>query len=309
MELAIKTENLCKHYYTGFFTKKIRALDNLNLEVKVGEIFGFLGPNGAGKTTTIKILLGLTKPSSGKALVLEATPTSAKTRRRIGFLPEAPYFYDHLTAEEFLSFCTQLQGLKNQKIAIDSILTVVGLTTARKVQLRHFSRGMLQRIGIAQALLADPELVILDEPMGGLDPIGRKEIRDVIIGLKEQGKTIFFSTHILSDVEMLCSRVGILINGKLITVGVLNEILNESFENIEVTIKGLKPDAIAQFQRNAWKTYIAEDKVTFYVSQEEEAYFLLAKAQACGGKLVSFLPRRKTLEEHFIREVAKESKK
>lgn len=309
MEVVIKTENLWKYYYTGFFTKRIKALENLNLEIRAGEIFGFLGPNGAGKTTTLKILLGLSKPNRGRVWVFDQPPSYVKLRKRVGFLPEAPYFLDYLTGEEFLTFCAQLQGLKNNKIAVDSILKVVGLTKARKIQLRHFSRGMLQRIGIAQALIADPELVILDEPMGGLDPIGRKEIRDVIIGLKEQGKTIFFSTHILSDVEMLCSRVGILMNGKLRTVGVLNEILTESFENIELTIKGLTQDNITQLQRIAFKTFVAEDKVTFSVTNEEEAYFLLDKARAIGGKLVSFIPRRKTLEEHFIREVAKENLK
>lgn len=308
MELAIKTVNLCKNYHSGFLTKKVKALDNVNLEVRTGEIFGFLGPNGAGKTTTLKILMGLVKPTSGMAFIFDLPPTSVKTRARIGFLPEAPYFYDHLTAEEFLSFCASLQGLKNSKNVINSILQLVGLKRARKIQLRHFSRGMLQRIGIAQALIADPEIILLDEPMGGLDPIGRKEIRDCIIGLKEQGKTVFFSTHILSDVEMLCSRVGILINGKLITVGVLNEILQESFENIEVTIKGLAQNIIDQLKREVGKTFVAEDKVTFYVSNEEEAHYLLERARSAGGKLVSFIPRRKTLEDHFMREVAKETK-
>jgi ABC-2 type transport system ATP-binding protein len=306
--LAIKTVNLSKYYRSGFLTKKIKALDNVNLEVRTGEIFGFLGPNGAGKTTTIKILIGLVKPTTGSAFIFDEPPTSVKIKTRIGFLPETPYFYDHLTAEEFLTFCAQLQGLKNQKIAIDSILSLVGLKQAKKIPLRHFSRGMLQRIGIAQALIADPDIVLLDEPMGGLDPIGRKEIRDVIIGLKEQGKTVFFSTHILSDVEMLCSRVGILINGKLISVGVLNEILEESFEQFEVTIRDLNQNIIQQFSKMGFKTFIAEDKVTFYCPNEEEAYFLLEKVRGAGGKLVSFIPRRKTLEDHFIREVTKEAK-
>ena len=164
---------------------------------------------------------------------------------------------------------------------------------------------MLQRIGIAQALIADPELIILDEPMGGLDPIGRKEIRDVIINLKKQGKTIFFSTHILSDVELLCDQVGILLNGKLVTVGALNKILSESIETIEITIKGLNSDALARLKRNSIKTYLVEDKVVFSVPNEEEAQFLIEKAQSFNGKLVSLIPRRKTLEDHFIREVAK----
>ncbi len=306
MEVAIKTENLSKHYRTGFLTKRINALDNLNLVVETGQIFGFLGPNGAGKTTTIKILIGLIKPNQGQVLVLNRPPTDIRTKERVGFLPEAPYFYDHLTAEEFLNFCSAMHHkLKNNKEVVKTILKLVGLEKSKKVQLRHFSRGMLQRIGIAQALIADPELIILDEPMGGLDPIGRKEIRDVIINLKKQGKTIFFSTHILSDVELLCDQVGILLNGKLATVGTLNNILSESIETIEITIKGLNSDALARLKRNSIKTYLVEDKVVFSVPNEEEAQFLIEKAQSVNGKLVSLIPRRKTLEEHFIKEVAK----
>lgn len=308
MEVAVRTENLYKHYYTGFFAHKIKALENLNLTVNIGEIFGFLGPNGAGKTTTLKILVGLCRPNQGRAWIFDQPPTHVKTRARIGFLPETPYFYDHLSAEEFLSFCAQLHKLKNRKSTINSILNLIGLETARKKPLRFFSRGMLQRIGIGQALISDPELIILDEPMGGLDPIGRKEVRDVIIGLKEKGKTIFFSTHILPDVEMLCDRVGILINGKLVTTGALNKIMSETIENIELTIKGLPAEAINRLQRNTLKTFVAEDKVIFSVSNEAEANFLLQKSQELGGKLVSFIPRRKTLEDHFIREVKKESK-
>ena len=308
MEVAIKTENLFKHYHTGFFTRRIKALNDLNLEVKSGEIFGFLGPNGAGKTTTIKLLLGLIKPNRGSALVLDHPPSHVKTRKRIGFLPEAPYFYDYLTAEEFLSLCGYLHKLKDLKDSIDHSLELVGLDKNRKVQLRHFSRGMLQRIGVAQALIPDPELLIFDEPMGGLDPIGRKEVRDIIIKLKESGKTVFFSTHILSDVELLCDRVGILLNGKMVTAGALNEIISESIESIELTIKGLTPDAVTRLQRNSIKTYVVEDKVIFSVPNQEEAQFILEKAQEAGGKLVSLIPRRKTLEDHFIREVAKEAK-
>ena len=306
MEVAIKTENLSKHYRTGFLTKKIIALDNLNLEVEAGQIFGFLGPNGAGKTTTIKIIVGLTKPNQGQVWVLGQPPTDIKTKERVGFLPEAPYFYDHLNAEEFLNFCIALHHkLQNNKEVVKTTLKLVGLEKTKKVQLRHFSRGMLQRIGIAQTLITDPELIILDEPMGGLDPIGRKEIRDVLINLKKQGKTIFFSTHILSDVELLCDQVGILLNGKLVTVGSLNKIMSESIETIEITIKGLNSDALARLQRNSIKTYLIEDKVVFSVSNEEEAQFLIEKAQSFNGKLVSLIPRRKTLEDHFIREVAK----
>ncbi len=308
MAVAIKTENLYKQYRTGFRTKKINALNNLNLEVKTGEIYGFLGPNGSGKTTTIKILMGLTKPSKGKAWIFDKPPAHIKNRQRIGFLPEAPYFYDYLNAEEFLNFCVNLHKLENTKNLVNKTLELVGLKDYRKSQLRHFSRGMLQRIGIAQALISDPELVILDEPMGGLDPIGRKEVRDIIINLKQRGKTVFFSTHILPDVEMLCDQVGILIAGKLVTVGALNEIITESINSIELTIKGLTAESLAQLQKDSIKTFAVEDKVTLSVYNEAEAQSILEQARALGGKLVSFIPRRKTLEDHFMKEVSKGTK-
>ena len=218
----IVIEDLTKSYASGWPGRPpFVALDGLSLTVRRGEIFGFLGPNGAGKTTTLKILLGLVRATGGRALLLGQPAGDVETRRRIGFLPESPYFYDYLTADEFLTFYGQLAGLGYTAIAqrVTDLLGLVGLADARARQLRKFSKGMLQRIGLAQALIHDPELVILDEPMTGLDPVGRKQVRDLILSLRDRGKTIFFSTHILHDVEMICDRVGIVMKGRLLASG------------------------------------------------------------------------------------------
>ena len=220
-QTVLKTQGLTKTYHTGFWGRRMVALEGLDLEVCRGEVFGFLGPNGAGKTTTLKLLMGLIYPTSGKAWILDKEIGDVAVKQHIGFLPESPYFYDYLTAEEFLRFYGQLFGLSRAVLShrLDELFRLVGLSQVRKLQLRKFSKGMLQRIGIAQALVNDPQLVILDEPMSGLDPVGRKEIRDLILQLKTQGKTIFFSSHILHDAEVLCDRVGILIKGLMVALG------------------------------------------------------------------------------------------
>ena len=232
----IEIDQLTKEYPLGLGQSKIVALEGLNLEVKEGEVFGFLGPNGAGKTTTIKILVGLIQQTSGTAQLFGEEGSNAKVRSKIGFLAESPYFYEYLTAEEFLAFYGQLFDLSKNEIKQRSLalLKQIGLASSANVQLRKFSKGMLQRIGIAQALINDPELVILDEPMSGLDPIGRKEMRELILTLKSQGKTIFFSSHIIHDVEMICDRVGVLAHGRLLAIGRINEITNEK-ETLEDT--------------------------------------------------------------------------
>src|SRR5262245_9230149 len=235
MSVVLRTEKLTKIYSLGLFTykapeveakrtlrrMKVPALVDLDLEVREGEIFGFVGPNGAGKTTALKILAGLLKPTSGRALLFERRVSDPDAKRQMGFLPENPYFYDYLKPEEFLDFCGKLFGIPRaeRRRRIDALLELGGLGHARGRALRRSSKGMLQRIGIAQALITDPSLVVLDEPMSGLDPIGRKEVRDLIARLRQQGKTIFFSTHILSDVELLCDRVGIVVGGRLRGMG------------------------------------------------------------------------------------------
>ena len=227
--MVITTEGLTKEFRVGFRMKRVLALDGLNLRVEEGEIFGYIGPNGAGKTTTLKIMMGLIYPTSGNVQIFGRDIKDINIKMDIGFLPEAPYFYDYLTAREFLDFYSQLFGLakKERERRIEGLLDMVDLRLVKDTQLRKFSRGMLQRIGIAQALINDPKLVILDEPMSALDPVGRTKIRDVILRLKDEGKTVFFSSHILSDVEMICDQVGLLVNGKLKEIGKLEELLGE----------------------------------------------------------------------------------
>jgi ABC-2 type transport system ATP-binding protein len=225
-EPAVAISNLTKVYPPQIGQPAKVGLSDVSLTVEHGETFGLLGPNGAGKTTLQKTLLGLIRPTSGTARVLGSDPSDTRVRARIGYLPENPYFYTYLTGQEFLAFCGGLFGLHGKPLAerIDQLLERVGMTHARNLALRKYSKGMLQRIGVAQALINDPEIVMLDEPMSGLDPVGRKELRELILGLKSEGKTIFFNTHILSDVEALCERVGILANGKLVAYGKVSEL-------------------------------------------------------------------------------------
>jgi len=232
---VIEIEHLRKDFQVGFWGRESVAISDINLSVQEGEIFGFLGPNGAGKTTTIKILMGLIHPTAGTAKLLGQPVGNIKAKSKIGFLPESSHFYEYLTAMEALTFYGGLFGLSKNRLKerIPTLLKQVGLVSSAHLQLRKFSKGMLQRMGIAQSLINDPELIILDEPMSGLDPIGRKEMRELILGLKAQGKTVFFSSHITHDVEMICDRVGILVGGRLLRMGGLAEILDTGKETLE----------------------------------------------------------------------------
>src|SRR5437763_2107120 len=225
---ALTTHELTKDYAVGFWRKRpYRARDRLSLEVAPGEVFGFLGPNGAGKTTTLKLLMQLVFPTGGHAEILGRPLGDLSVKRRIGYLPENPYFYDYLTAEELLAYFARLFGHSGAESAMRAkrLLDEVGIAGERRLQLRKFSKGMLQRVGIAQALINEPELVILDEPMSGLDPLGRRDVRSLILRLRDRGCTVFFSSHVLSDAEALCSRVAILAKGRLITAGRLTDML------------------------------------------------------------------------------------
>jgi len=308
MSQVIKIENLTKDYRTGFRLQKIRAVENLNLEIEAKEIFGFLGPNGAGKTTTIKILVGLSKPTSGKAIVMGKPSSAVMIKKQIGFLPESPYFYEYLNAYEYLKLCAEVSGLEKSRHEhqIEKVLNLVRLERFTKIPLKGFSRGMSQRLGIAQALIHDPELVILDEPMGGLDPIGRREFRDIILTLKTQGKTVFFSTHILSDVEMICDRVGIILNGKLINTGRLDEILGSEIESFEILIRGFDHKMIKVIERLFDKVIPSDEKVLIEVKTEEEVDKVMSIIRENNAKLLSLQPKRKTLEDHFISQIQKE---
>ena len=251
MALAIETIELTKDYAVGFWRKRPRrALDHLSLQVEAGEVFGFLGPNGAGKTTTLKLLMQLVFPTSGEARILGRPPGDLTAKRRLGYLPENPYFYDYLTAEELLVYFAGLLGLHaaDRRRRVSQLLDQVGLGTERKLQLRKFSKGMLQRVGIAQALLNEPDLVILDEPMSGLDPLGRRDVRKLILELRDRGCTVFFSSHVLSDAEALCSRVAILAKGRLVASGRLSDMLAFGVRGWELVVANVGDSIVAKYR-------------------------------------------------------------
>ena len=302
-DIVIRTENLTKVFKVGFRGKSAAALKGLNLEVNKGEIFGFLGPNGAGKTTTIKILMGLIYPTTGKAWILDKEANDIEVKNHIGFLPEQPYFYDYLTSLEFLRFYGQLFGLGKDKLIVrmKNLLSLVGLEDASELQLRKFSKGMLQRIGIAQALINQPDLIVLDEPMSGLDPIGRKEIRDIILRLKDDGKTVFFSTHIISDVEMICDRVGILMKGELVNVGRLDEIMDAKVKYVEVIARNVSKEMLAHMEAMGSSLHETGEHVSIKVKDENKIDAILQVISDGKGRVVSVIPQRETLEEHFMK--------
>jgi len=277
-------------------------LDRLNLEVHQGEIFGFLGHNGAGKTTTIKLLLGLLAPTAGQAWILDRPIEDVTLKQHVGFLPEAPYFYEYLTAGEFLTFYGQLFGLGGAPLTkkVEQLLEMVALTDAHRLQLRKFSKGMLQRIGLAQALINDPALVVLDEPMSGLDPIGRRDVRDIILGLKEEGKTVFFSTHILPDVEMICDRVGILVRGRLRAVGTVQDLVGTVVSSVEMVVTGLPDAGIQEAERQGGKVLRRGAQVLLRLDDPSRVDSLVELVLRSGGRLVSLVPHKRTLEDLFL---------
>jgi ABC-2 type transport system ATP-binding protein len=280
------------------------AVNGLDLEVRRGEIFGLLGPNGAGKTTTLKMLVGLLRPDRGEVRILGRPPSDPAARARIGFLPENPYFYDYLTAREFLHFYGRLQGMRMPGRAerVDATLRRVGLGNRGDVALRKFSKGMVQRIGLAQSILHDPDLVILDEPMSGLDPAGRRDVRDLILAQREAGKTVFFSSHILQDAEMICDRVAILVEGRLRYAGSLDQVAGRRTLWIEAAVVGELP---APWHDDVLASH--GDRSLVKVPDIESLARLLNDVSAGGGRVASIWPRTETLEDLFLREVGASS--
>ncbi len=297
---VIRIEGLAKSFRGHLGIGRTVAVDQIDLVVARGEIFGLLGPNGAGKTTTLKMMLGLTRPDRGRVHLFGMSPTDPRARARIGFLPENPYFYDYLSAEEFLDFYGRLQGIpaEARRARIADTLKRVGLAGRERLPLRKFSKGMTQRLGLAQAIQHDPELAILDEPMSGLDPIGRREVRDLILDLKASGKTVFFSSHILQDVEMICDRVAILKQGRLRSVGRLDEMIDRTVRWFEVTIRGPLPSG-PEFDR---LSHGGPDTLV-RVPDVAALTRLLSACQESGGQVLSVWPRRDTLEDLFMREI------
>lgn len=296
-------EGLTKHFTRGFRREKVRALEDLDLEVNEGEIFGFLGPNGAGKTTTIKLLLRLIFPTRGKAWIMGKPIEERASRQGVGYMPENPYFYRFLTGEEFLHFYGRLNGLNSSatKRRATDLIRLVGLEGAARVRIGEYSRGMVQRIGLAQAMLKDPQIILLDEPLSGLDPIGRAEVRDFILKLRERGTTIFFCSHILSDVESICERVAILNRGRLLRTGSIGELMQSGRSTYEAAIRDCVPGDAESFQAVASEYWEHGGVLHLRLDDEAKVKQLLAKIQPTGATLLSLNERRESLESYFMR--------
>ena len=305
MTAVIDVRDLQKTYRSPFSRRRVRALDGISFSVNEGEIFGFLGPNGAGKTTTIRILMGLIASSGGSASIFDEPIPSRRARNRLGFLPEAPYFYDYLTVGELLDLAGRLFGLSRRarRERADELIATVGLEHARRTPVKKYSKGMLQRAGIAQALISDPDLVVLDEPMSGLDPVGRKEVRDIILSLRDRGKTVFFSSHILADVETICDRVAIVVGGEIHDVGRLSDLVEDKSLGTDVVLRtnGVSAADIERLESMCDDLRHRDDELLATLGPDADADALLARAREIGAKVVSMSPRHETLEDLFIR--------
>jgi ABC-2 type transport system ATP-binding protein len=300
MENAIRTERLSKTY-KGKKGKQVEALKNLNLEIFKGEVFGFLGPNGAGKSTTIKLLMGLVFPSSGSFSINGIEGSHMRNKSVVGYLPENPSFYDYLTGEELLSFVGKTFGMRDENIYIESerVLKLLDLHDARERPIRSYSKGMVQRLGLAQCLIHDPDILILDEPMSGLDPIGRILVRDIILNLKSQGKCVFMSTHILNDIETICDRVGIIVNGELRHVESIRDIMSKGIKGYLITFNNISNRLGAFLRSVGEEVNMRQDSASFLVKQDTLESALAEIVRDAGTSLRIIEPMRRGLEELF----------
>lgn len=309
MTSVVRTEQLSKDFATGFWRPKPRrVLDAVSFDVPRGEVFGLLGPNGAGKTTTIKLLMDLLRPTSGRAEIFGRPVTDPDVRQRVGFVPEQPYYYDHLSADELVQYFAGLSGVPSADRArkAEAALTRTGIgADDRRRPLRQFSKGMLQRVGLAQALVHDPELIVLDEPMSGLDPIGRRDVRQLILQLRDEGRTVVFSSHILSDAEQLCSRVAILARGQVVALGKLTDLTAPSLRACEVVISGLSATGAAELRARMEAVDcrvidIADGRYCVELAPGVRPEPVIASCAALGATLVSVSPVRASLEDVFM---------
>ncbi len=306
---VVVVEHLAKTYVLGFLRRKVRAISDVSLRVERGEIFGLLGPNGAGKTTTLKVLMGLVRASSGRAELLGAPVGELAAKRRLGYLPESPYFYDYLTGRELLVFLGKLCGLRRADATrrAGQLLEQVGLAGAADLALRRYSKGMLQRVGLAQALIHDPELVVLDEPMSGLDPLGRKDVRELIVELRRAGKTVLLSSHILSDVELLADRVAILVRGRTVDTGPLHQLLDARVLSTEVVVEGATPALLEEIGRLGHPVVSSPASALITVSEATGVDPLLDLVHRHGGRIYSVMPRKESLEDVVVKQARAQS--
>jgi ABC-2 type transport system ATP-binding protein len=305
-DTVIDVRDLRKTYRTPFRRKKVEALRGISFAVQRGHIFGFVGPNGAGKTTTIRTLMGLIRPTGGSATILGHTIPSRAARAKVGFLPESPYFYDYLTIGELLDLAGRLFGIDAaaRKKRADALIDRVGLGRARTQSLKKFSKGMLQRAGLAQALMNDPEVVVLDEPTSGLDPIGRKEVRDLILELREQGKTVLFSSHILTDIEAIADQVAIVARGSLQSIGTPAELVKRTVLGFDIKIRIAAEAAIEELTSGASRVRRVADELALTLGADADIDAWLERAHAAGAKVLAVEPRHETLEDLFMRQIA-----
>ena len=302
MTSTLLADKLAKTFRKPFSGRKVEAVHEVSFEVKQGETFGFLGPNGAGKTTTIKMLTGLIAPTGGAASILGERVPSPQAMAKVGFLPENPYVYPYLTPREFVSMCGRLSGIAGKVLfsRVEDVLKRVGMAHAIDRPVRALSKGMLQRVGLAAALVHEPELLILDEPMSGLDPVGRKEVRDLIVDERKAGRTVFFSTHILNDVEMICDRICILREGRVVVSGSVSELLGES-ESKEITLENASSELKKTLEEKGLALRETATAIVFDAAGDDAVKDVLEKALAAGAKVSRVAPKRQTLEEIFVK--------
>jgi ABC-2 type transport system ATP-binding protein len=302
MQAPVRADALTKTYRVGFWGRRVRAVENLSLDVLAGEIFGLLGPNGAGKTTTLKMLLGFVKPSSGQAWISGHGVGTVASRRSLGYLPENPALYEFLRGDEYLAFAGRLAGMSraDARKRAGELLERVGLAGRADRPIRKFSKGMVQRLGLAQALIGDPRIVILDEPMSGLDPIGRKDVRDLMLQLREEGRTVLFSTHILSDVEAICDRVGIMVEGRLTDCGALADLVAPEARAVELVVENVAPALVEKLEQDGTRVLRRDRATVLTFPDEGRARAALSAAVSSGATVVSLTPHRRSLEELFV---------
>ena len=303
-DVVLRIGELRKSYKTPFTGRRIEAVRGISLEVRRGEIFGFLGPNGTGKTTTIKMLMGLVAPTSGTMEILGVRAPSPEVMARVGFLPENPYVFPYLSPREFVTLCGRLSGLRGEALdrRVASVVERVGMGYAIDRAVSKLSKGMLQRVGLAAALVHDPELLVLDEPMSGLDPVGRKEVRDLVLEEKKRGRTVFFSSHILSDVEMLCDRVSILRRGEVVVAGELHSLLGAGKRRSEITLANVPPALREALAATEHLTREVGERVVMEVEGDAAVKQIVEQAFGAGARLESVMPKRETLEDLFVRQ-------